>query len=201
MWAILPFILLAPSALSKEVFKLSEGSRIQIFSDKAFRNTKNHLFEAVGNIIITYDNATIYGDQATINFSTGNISVQGNTRYIAPNTTIYGPEIQYNFKTKNFSLKKSRLTTDSYTISGDSIDKIDDKTLIAINAEYTTCQDCPESWSIFGRKIHITADQYARIWHSYIKIKGAVAVYVPYIILPIKTKRETGFLFPRSVLI
>ena len=191
-------LLLLPSlAIGKEIFKFADGARIQVFSDKAFRYAKKNIFEAVGNIIITYDNATIYGDQATINFSSGDIQVQGNTRYIEPQMTIYGPKIYYNFKTKNFSLQKSRLTTRNYTISGDKIDKIDAKTLIAENAEYTTCQDCPESWSIFGRKIHITADQYARIWHAYIKIKGAVAIYVPYIILPVKTKRETGLLFPK----
>ena len=183
--------------MGKEIFKLTLGDRIQVFSDKAFRHSKDDVFEAVGNIIITYENATIYGDRARIAFSSGDIHVQGNARYIESGMTIYGTEVHWNFKTKTFSLKKSRLTTTSYTISGDQIDKIDDQTLTAKNAEYTTCQDCPESWSIFGRKIHITAEQYARIYHAYIKIKGVVVLYVPYVILPIKTKRETGFLFPK----
>ena len=186
-----------PLALSKEVFKFALGDQIQIFSDKAYRHSKNNVFEAVGNIIITYNDATIYGDQARIDFSSGDIHVQGNIRYIESDMTIYGPEFKYNFKTKNFSLAKSRLTTSSYIISGDKIDKTGQDTLIAENAEYTTCQDCPESWSVYGRRIHITADRYARIWHAYIKVKGVVTLYIPYIILPIKTKRETGFLFPK----
>ena len=187
----------SPPVLCKEAFSLSLGDEVQIFSDKAFRHSKSNLFEAVGNIIITYGNATIYGDRARIDFSTGDIHIQDNIRYVESDMTIYGPEFRYNFKTKNFSLTKSRLTTNNYIISGDKIEKIDANTLIAENAEYTTCQDCPESWSIFGRKIHITAEQYAHIWHAYIKIKGVVTLYVPYIILPIKTQRETGFLFPK----
>ena len=196
LWTV-PFLILSPPSLCKEVFKFSLDNRIQIFSDKAFRHSKNNIFEAVGNIIITYDNTTIYGDRARIDFSTGDLHVQGNIRYIESDMTIYGPELHYNFKTNTFSLKKSRLITNNYIISGDQINKIDATTLVAENAEYTTCQDCPESWSIFGRNIHITADQYARIWHAYIKIKGVVTMYVPYIIVPIKTQRETGFLFPK----
>ena len=176
------------------------GERIQVFSDKAFRHSGDDVFEAVGNIIITYENATIYGDRARIHFPSGEIRVRGNARYIEPDTTIYGPEFKWNFKTKNFSLKKSRLTTNSYTISGDKIEKINANVLVAENVEYTTCHDCPESWSIFGREIYITAEQYARIKHAYIKVKGVVVLYVPYIILPIKTKRETGLLFPRMSL-
>ena len=123
--------------------------------------------------------------------------VQGNIRYTESDMTMYGQEFFYNLKSKNFSIKKSRLSTSHYIVSGDNIQKTGTDTFIAKNAEYTTCQDCPESWSIFGRKIHITSDQYAHIWHAYFKIKGVVTLYIPYIILPIKTKRETGFLFPQ----
>ncbi|MFN8370821.1 MAG: hypothetical protein U0T83_09395 [Bacteriovoracaceae bacterium] len=64
-------------------------------------------------------------------------------------------------------------------------------------AEYTTCKDCPESWSIFGKRVRITPGEYIRIVHGMIKINGVTIMYVPYIVFPIKKGRQTGFLFPK----
>src|SRR5690606_13743910 len=69
-------------------------------------------------------------------------------------------------------------------------------TVIGIDAEYTTCKDCPESWSVFGREVTITLGEYIHIRHAYLKVKGVVVMYVPYIVFPIKKDRETGLLFP-----
>ena len=64
-------------------------------------------------------------------------------------------------------------------------------------AEYTTVKIGPESWSIYGKKINITQGEYIRIKHGYLKIKGVIAFYFPYLIFPIKKERESGILFPR----
>ena len=195
--SILIFILVTTSDLSaRESFQFNLGDKIHILSDKAFRRSQNNVFEAVGNVVITHKNNSIYGEKASMTFSSGDTKVVGNVRYIGPQVTLYGSELKYNLNSAKVLVKNARIISDNYIVLGKEISRESNNVLIAKDAEYTTCQDCPESWSIFGKKVHITLGEYIRIQHAFVKVKGVVVMYIPYLILPIKKKRETGLLFP-----
>jgi LPS-assembly protein len=181
---------------AREDFQFDVGDKVRVLSDKAFRKTKENKFEAVGNVIITHGENAIYGEKASMSFNTGQTQVIGNVRYVGPNITLHGSELSYNFKDKQMSVRNARILSDNYVVLGKEITRHSNDTITGVNAEYTTCIDCPESWSIFGKKIKITVGEYIRIWHAYIKVKGVVVLYFPYIVLPIKKERETGLLFP-----
>lgn len=184
------------NSFARETFEFDLGQKINVLSDKAFRKSSQNEFEAVGNVVLTHLKNTIYGEKAKINFTTGETEVLGNVRYIAPEMTLYGTRLQYNFLTKQIDLSNARVLSDNYVITGKKIIQTSADMIYAEEAEYTTCKDCPESWSIFGKKITITIGQYVRIQHAFIKVNGVTAMYLPFIVFPIKQKRETGFLFP-----
>lgn len=196
---ILALLLLgiSKSAEARQSFEFNLGDQIHVLSDKAYRKTRTNQFEAVGNVVITHLSKAIYGEKASLSFNTGEVKVIGNVRYVGPTMTMYGTELFFNFKTNFLSIKNARIISDNYTVLGKTISRINQNTLIAEDAEYTTCKDCPESWSIFGKRVHITLGQYVRIKHAFIKVRGVILMYVPYIILPIKKNRETGLLFPK----
>ncbi|MBY0413206.1 MAG: hypothetical protein K2Q18_03530, partial [Bdellovibrionales bacterium] len=192
----LSFILITTSIFARETFEFDLGQKINVLSDKAFRKSSENEFEAVGNVVISHLKNSIYGEKAKINFTTGETEVLGNVRYIAPEMTLYGTKLNYNFISKNMDLENARVYSDNFIITGKRILQTSPEKIYAEDAEYTTCKDCPESWSVFGRKITITIGQYVRIQHAFIKVNGVTAMYFPYIIFPIKQKRESGVLFP-----
>jgi LPS-assembly protein len=181
---------------SRETFEFDLGQKINVLSDKAFRKSSENEFEAVGNVVITHLKNSIYGEKARINFTTGETEVLGNVRYIAPEMTLYGTKLNYNFLNKKMDLENARVYSDNFIVTGKKILQTSPDVIYAEDAEYTTCKDCPESWSVFGKKITITVGQYVRLQHAFIKVNGVTVMYFPYIIFPIKQKRETGFLFP-----
>jgi LPS-assembly protein len=190
------FFLLIHNSFARETFEFNLGQKINVLSDKAYRKTAENEFEAVGNVVITHLKNSIYGEKARLNFNTGETEVEGNVRYISPGITLYGTKLKYNFNTREIDLTNARILSDSYSVVGKNIYQVDSKEIIAEDAEYSTCRDCPESWSVFGKTIKITLGNYVRIKHAYIKINGVIAMYVPYIVFPIKKKRESGLLFP-----
>ncbi len=121
----------------------------------------------------------------------------GNVRYVGQNMTMYGSRLDYNLKSGYFSAENARILGGDYVILGKKLSRISPEVIIGEDAEYTTCRDCPESWSIFGRNVHITLNEYIRIKHAYVKLKGIITTYIPYVVFPIKTEREMGLLFPR----
>lgn len=165
-------------------------------SDKAFRKTKENIFEAIGNVVITHKEKNIYGEKAVVSFETGEVKVIGNVRYIGPEMTLYGTELNFNFKNGELIVQNARIQSDNYIVLGKEIKKVDKNILVAKDAEYTTCKDCPESWSFFGNEVTIVLGEYVYIKNAFIKAKGVVIFYFPYIVFPIKKKRETGLLFP-----
>lgn len=125
------------------------------------------------------------------------MSAEGNVRYVSQNMTMYGSRMDYNLNTGYFSAENARILGGEYVILGKKLVRISPEVIIGEDAEYTTCRDCPESWSIFGRNVHITLDEYIRVKHAYLKIKGMITTYIPYIVFPIKKNREMGLLFPK----
>jgi len=190
------FLILSFNALSRETFEFNLGQKINILSDKAFRKSSENEFEAIGNVVITHLKNSIYGEKARINFTSGEAEIVGNVRYIAPEMTLYGTKLRYNFITREIDLDNARVLSDNFVVTGKKINQKTANVIFAEEAEYTTCRDCPESWSIYGKQVKIEVGQYVNLKHAYVKINGVVAMYFPYIVFPIKQKRETGLLFP-----
>lgn len=184
------------NSFARESFEIQLGEKVQILSDKAYRSAKNDRFEAVGNVIITYGQDALYGERAIVEFKAGKATVIGNVRYVSATMTMYGSRIDYDFRDKKMAVHNARVLSDNYTVLGKYIARIDENNIEGIDAEYTTCRDCPESWSILGSDVKITLGEYIRIKGAYIKVNGVIVMYVPYIVLPIKKERETGLLFP-----
>ncbi len=185
------------SLFANERVNFSFGNKVQVLSDKAYRRSQNNEFEAVGNVIINHENNSIYGEKASISFKTGDAEVLGNVRYISSDMTVFGSKMEYNFNTAYLGVFNGKIINSNYTVVGKYLAKISDNTFVGRDAEYTTCRDCPESWSILGREVEITKNEYIKIKHAYIKVNGVVVMYIPYIVLPIKKDRESGVLFPK----
>ena len=184
-------------ARNEQNFSFSIGDNINVISDKAFRRTKDNVFEAIGNVIITHRNNAIYCEKATLHFNTGEMNAVGNVRYVGDAMTMYGSRLDYNLNSGYFSAENARILGGDYVILGKKLSRISPEVIIGEDAEYTTCRDCPESWSLFGRNVHITMNEYIRIKHAYLKIKGIITTYIPYVVFPIKKEREIGLLFPK----
>ena len=171
--------------------------RVHILSDKAYRHGDRDQFEAVGNVVASYQDKSLYGEKLTVNSTTGEIQVFGNIRYIAAGATLYGSEMYFNGKTGEYTVQNARIHAGNYVILGKKLSRLPDKTIFGEDAEYTTCLDCPESWVIQGKEVRITMGEYITIKHALLKVKGVAIMYIPYIVFPIKKNRETGLLFPK----
>ena len=177
-------------------FQITQDN-VQLLSDKAFKFPKENKFEAVGSVVISQGPNSIYGDKATLSMQTGEATVLGNVRYVGPDMTLFGSEFDYNFKTSLFTIKNARLKSGNFILQGKKIEKISEDLIIAEGAEVTTCQDCPESWTVYGNKVKIVPNKYIYIYSGFVSIKGISFFYIPYLVFPIKKKRETGLLLPK----
>jgi LPS-assembly protein len=172
------------------------GDKISIFSDKAYRKNQGKYFEAVGNVVIISQKDTIYGELASLDQEKMMVKIEGNVRIITKDMTLYGSHLEYNIITGVAVIKNARILTAEFNLVANELMRVSDKDFLAKDGEFTTCKDCAESWSVFGKTIRMRTNEYVQIRHALMKVKGANVLYVPYISIPIMVKRKTGMLFP-----
>lgn len=198
-WLLALITLLVPfqnsSAADTPQFTL--GDKISVFSDKAYRKNNGRYFEAVGNVVIISQKDTVYGELASLDQETMMVKIEGNVRFITKDMTLYGSHVEYNLATGAATIKNARILTSAFNLVATELIRLNENEYLAEEAEFTTCKDCAESWSVYGKFIKIQVGQYVQIKHGLFKIKGVDVIYIPYLILPILTERKTGLLIPR----
>jgi len=68
-----------------------------------------------------------------------------------------------------------------------------------VNGRLTTCppvKDKAPDWSIGGRDVRITLNDYARVKHATFRVKDFPVLYTPYLTFPIGKNKKSGLLFP-----
>jgi len=177
--------------------QLALGDKISVYSDKAYRKNNGKYFEAVGNVVILSENDTIYGEVASLDQESMLVKIEGNVRILTKDMTLYGSHIEYNLATGAAVIKNARILAMDFNIVANKLIRLNQNDYLAQDAEFTTCKDCTESWSVFGKEIKIKMGESVTIRNGLAKIKGINVLYLPYIVLPIQSKRKTGLLFPK----
>ena len=88
---------------------------------------------------------------------------------------------------------------DSVFVRADLIEKKPGGLFHFSNGRYTTCpveDGRKPDWSIWGRDLKVSPDDYAAIKHATFRVKDFPVFYLPYLRLPIGSKKKTGLLFP-----
>ena len=125
------------------------------------------------------------------------VKIEGNVRFITKDMTLYGSHVDYNIATGAAHIKNARILTSDFNLVARELIRINENEYLAKESEFTTCKDCRESWAIYGNYIRLNVGKYVQIKHGLFKVKGVDIIYIPYIVLPILAKRETGLLIPR----
>lgn len=83
-------------------------------------------------------------------------------------------------------------------IRGEVIQKSAKDTYRIKRFQLTTCDNEAPDWSITGSEINVVKEGYGKIKGAAFRIKDFPVFYLPYMIFPAKTERQTGLLLPQS---
>lgn len=176
---------------------IMDESKFHITADRTLYHSNVKVHEAFGHVVMTSGDRRLSSDYAWIDQKTGDVRVRGNVVFVATNWTIQAAEMHFNMRTGTGSIFYGAVSNDNYRLRGQLIRKIGENRFLTSDGEYTTCRDCAESWKMAARTVDLTIDGYAYLEDVYVVIKDVPTMYLPYMIVPVKTRRQTGFLFPR----
>jgi LPS-assembly protein len=183
----------SPQAVQQAVM---DEKPLHTSADKSFWDRKHDRVRLEGHAVVRQEGETLSADFMTLDFTTRTLDAKGNCVYVTLDSIIYGDEMHLNLDTRTGVVIGARVSNDRFTLAGERLNKLAENRFQVHWGEYSTCKDCPNSWSLEAEDVDLTFGGYAYMSNVTSKIKDAPAFWLPYLVVPIKTLRQTGFLFP-----
>ncbi len=168
-----------------------------VTADRTLYHSRERVKEAFGHVVVSAEGKRLVCDYLWLDDNTKEIKARGNVVFVDKQTTVEAAELHFNMITGFGSIFYGRVYNDLYSLRGQLIRKVGQYHYLTTEGEYTTCKDCPESWKLAARNVDLTVDGYAYMNGVFVTIKDVSTLYLPYLVIPVKTKRQTGLLFPR----
>lgn len=184
------FTLAAENSFSAKI----QGLLIQ--ADSLDRDTENEIVELKGNIQIVYKEYHIKCDQAYIFLRAKRIHMLGRVIMTHTKSTLGGDQVWFDYESNTGLISKGFVQSGSVIFEGELINKTGENDFFVQNADYTTCSNCPASWSFQGSQIRAELGGYAYIKNSFLKVGTIPVFWLPYLVIPLKSDRQTGLLTP-----
>jgi len=165
-------------------------------ADRQVWNRRENKIELFSNARIKQPGEILTADYMILDLASRTIDARGNCVYIAADTVIRGEEMQFNLDSRTGTIIKGRVSNERFSLAGERINKLGAQRFQTHWGEYSTCRDCPQSWTLTAEDVDMQIDGYAFMSNVTAKIKDAPFAWVPYLVVPMKTRRQTGFLFP-----
>lgn len=190
---ILVFSRIETSLAEDPVAKIKEGA---LYADEFTRNSIDSTIELKGHVKLIYKSRMITCDSAKIFEQSQKLQAYGNVMITDNQITMNADEIYYDYENNTGLMKNAFVRSGQVMFEGSLIHKISENEFIADDAVYTTCQSCPASWEFSGKRIKAELGGYAHIQKSFVHIGGIPIFWFPYLVVPLKSNRQSGLLPP-----
>lgn len=144
---------------------------------------------------------TIKADWMVYDVTLSTIKARGNVSVETDGQSISAEQAVVNLEQETGTFKKATIlgTEKDMHLEGGVIEKIGFKTYHIEDGWIITCK-IPEGkkapWSFAASDVVVEQEGYATLKNARFRIKDVPILYSPWLIVPVKTKRQTGFLLP-----
>ncbi|PLX88089.1 MAG: hypothetical protein C0618_05165 [Desulfuromonas sp.] len=175
------------------------SSPVSVEAEQLFVDEETGHYRASGAVYLHQDGTVLHSDELVWDRSSGEIQAQGAVRLERAGEQVFGRSIRYNLDTDTGLIEDGRvfLAAQNLTLRGARIEKTGQDSFRIIDGQFTTCDGDNPAWSFRSQRLDVTVGGYARARHARFYLSRIPVFYLPYMIYPAKTERESGLLIPR----
>jgi LPS-assembly protein len=191
LWSVLPGFAAVEQGIP-------EGP-VNIEADRIIYTADEDIFDATGAVVITFTGGFLTGDRVTVNRGTNQAWADGSVVLQSGGDRLTGERLFFNLISKTGTLHDGRMfiAENHLYVQGERIEKRAEATYRLQNGSVTSCDGETPDWRIAGREIDLTVDGYGTIKDGRFLARDLPLLYLPYMVFPAKTTRQTGLLFPQ----
>ena len=180
------------------------GERVRIHADELSFEEERGLYEAVGNVRVEQPGGRVLtADWLTVNETTQMGVAVGNVEIRDGDELVRADFAAINIRTLEALATKATLDTPlGMDFRGDAVERTGANTYRVQKGTFTTCR-CPPGegrrpWELEVEDADIRVGGYAVARDVTFRVLGVPLLYTPWLILPVKTERQSGFLVPAA---
>ncbi len=172
----------------------------QISADAVDYDAETTTYHASGNVVIEKADTRLMADRVAFNHEAMTASASGHVIMTVGGDVLTGERLDLDLNRETGVVYGGSvfLQENHFYIRGQRIEKTGRDTYRAEQASITTCDGDRPDWSITARTVNVTIDGYGRASHAVFKARKVPLVYTPYLLFPVKTKRQSGLLLPEA---
>ena len=174
----------------------------RVVGDEIEYQADRDAYVARGHVVITQEGRRLTADRVLFSDRTGIGIATGNVVITEGDDTLTSDLVQFNTENMQGVVFEGRLESSSslFVMEGKELRKTGEKTYEFEEGRFTTCQ-CPEPdqkepWHLTAKRAELELEGYARARNATFDVLGVPVFWLPYVIYPLRTDRQTGFLFP-----
>jgi LPS-assembly protein len=157
-------------------------------------------YEARGNVHLQRGTMTLAADRFWWNTTTGDAGAEGKVKlFEAGGSALEGDRLQLNLNTGTVRMENAyaAVQEQGFQLSGRVIERVADKSFHLSDGSFTTCAGEPPAWKFGASDMQVDLGRYARARHMKFYLYDVPVFYFPYMLYPVKSERESGFLLPQ----
>jgi len=193
----LPIAFATPAFSAGIKLKTDKGAPVLVNADNYAGDSESHVMELTGHVHVIYSEQAISCDHAVIHDLSNEIEADGHLIIDSSTVHVEGERANLNYKTNLGVIENGFVVSGQIMLEGDRITKIGPDEYIAEKGNYTACTTCPPAWGFRAREIDAQLGGYARLRSVLFEVLNFPVLWLPYLIVPLKSDRQSGFLIPR----
>jgi lipopolysaccharide assembly outer membrane protein LptD (OstA) len=178
-----------------------DDAPFQLTADTLEYERARDVYVARGNVRLVQDGKTLSADWISFSRRGGRGVASGNVVFSNGADTIFSSFVEFSITTLQGVLLRARFdaSENRFRMEGEEIVKTGDRTYTFERGRFTTCR-CPDDgadpWEIRASSADLEVEGYAVARNTTMNILGVPILWMPWMLYPIKTERDSGFLFP-----
>ncbi len=155
-------------------------------------------YTAIGEVVIKKGDRVLKSDYARLDRNTMIAEARGKVVYTAGGDELRGDQLTIDLKKQTGEVEKGRLflKKNNYHVTGTRIWKTGESTYRILDGTITSCDGDEPSWIITAKDFDVTVEGYGELYQASLRARNIPVLYTPYLIFPVKTKRQSGLLMP-----
>lgn len=158
------------------------------------------IIEAEGKVILQRGGEYLKADYARYYMATKWVFLRGNVEANMGKDTMSAREAEFDLRSRIGWLKQGRIfmAGPHMYFSGERVDKHWGDVYSFKEARITSCDGDVPAWSLTASEAVVELDGYAQLWRPAFQVKGQSVAASPWMLIPAKKNRQTGFLPPET---
>ncbi|MBI2986166.1 MAG: LPS-assembly protein LptD [Deltaproteobacteria bacterium] len=177
------------------------GQEIHVTADSLKVEERGTKVEARGNVELKRQEMTLKADELRLNRETQQAEAKGKVSVDDPQWKMKAEAAQFNLEQETGTIDQGEIFLEAghLSMSGKRLEKFSGQAYHIDEGFFTTClcESGPPTWKVSADRIDLRREGEAILRGGTFYLMDVPVLYLPYAYFPLRTERQTGFLFPR----